>query len=306
MLIIFLFPERLDQDDGCHMERTNETVDHVSLNTGLRKTYYSGTLYGAKKPAVQEMPVRTSPERVIQENNDSPSKSLRNATTVSPKSTIRNRSASRIPHSPVRNRTPTRANTPSPKHTASSMQTSPKMVPKLPPTTNNTWNGRSAPNQARSKVRPSIATDTFENPNKSSKAKTNSVTQPQSQAFQRNSQLRASSATLRSPTKHKIPLLEQIFTETKTAKDEATVVEKVKQILKAYYKTDDSLSRSSSKDSSYDDFISDWVMSNGKLERSASTRQLASPRKDPRIGPSRIPAPVAIGCRRSTSTTQFQ
>lgn len=295
------------------MDRNERVDDYVSLSTGLRKTDFSDTFYGGRKSnSIEDKSNRGSPERiVVTENNNSPSKSLRPSreTTDSPTKTIKNRQASRIPHSPVRARTPTasRGNTPSPKHTPTPVNTSPKLTPKLPPTSRNTWSGRTAPNQAKSKARPAIGADTFENPNKSPKAKPK-VT-PQSEAFKRNSPLRASSATLRSPpnnNKALSPLLEQILRSTEHAKDDATVLEKMKEIIRTYSKGEDSLSRTSSKDSDYADFTSAWVMSDGKLERSTSTRQLAAPRKDPRNGASRIPAPVALGCRRSTSTSQFQ
>ncbi|KAM3957858.1 GAS2-like protein pickled eggs [Aphomia sociella] len=304
------YNERLEQDDGCHMDRHERVDDYVSLNTGLRKTDYSDTFYGGRKTSsIEDKSNRGSPERiVVTESNNSPSKSLRpsRGATESPSKTIKGRQASRIPHSPVRTRTPSRANTPSPKHTANAVQTSPKLAPKLPPTARNTWSGRTAPNQVKSKARPTIGADTFDNPNKSPKAKPKIM--PQSEAFKRNSPLRASSATLRSPPNSKplSPLLEQILRSTETAKDDATVLEKMKEIIRTYSKGDDSLSRTSSKDSDYADFTSAWVMSDGKLERSTSTRQLASPRKDPRNGASRIPAPVSIGCRRSTSISQFQ
>lgn len=275
---------------------------YVSLNTGLRKTDFSETFYGNRKTSsIDDKSVRGSPERVIvADSNNSPSKSLRQE---SPK-TVR-RQATRIPHSPVRNRTPSRGNTPSPKHTANPVQTSPKLTPKLPPSARNTWSGRTGPAQPKAKARPAIGADTFDNP-RSPKAKPKVVQTTQSEAFKRNSPLRASSATLRSPPNQKSlsPLLEQILRSTETAKDDASVLEKMKEIIRTYSKGDDSLSRTSSKDSDYADFTSAWVMSDGKLERSTSTRQLAAPRKE-RNGPSRIPAPVAIGCRRSNSTTQF-
>lgn len=296
-----LFPERLDQDDGCHMEKER---DYVSLNTGLRKTDFSETFYGGRKTSsIDEKSSRGSPERIIvTESNNSPSKSLRQV--ESPK-TVRSRQASRIPHSPVRNRTPSRGNTPSPKHTANPVQTSPKLTPKLPPSARNTWSGRTGPTQTKAKARPALGADTFDNP-RSPKAKPKTAQTTHSEAFKRNSPLRASSATLRSPPNQKSlsPLLEQILRSTETAKDDATVLEKMKEIIRTYSKGDDSLSRTSSKDSDYADFTSAWVMSDGKLERSTSTRQLAAPRKE-RNGTSRIPAPVAIGCRRSSSTTQF-
>ncbi|XP_046963675.1 GAS2-like protein pickled eggs [Vanessa cardui] len=300
------FSERLDHDDGCHVDKSDRVDDYVSLNTGLRKTDFSDTFYGGRKNSSEDKSNRTSPECIIvHENNDSPSKSLRPTrdASQSPVKTIRSRQASRIPHSPVRNRTPSRGNTPSPKHTPN-LQSSPKLAPKLPPTARNTWGGRTAPNQTKTKSRPTIGADTFENPNKSPKVKP----KVQNEAFKRNSPLRASSATLRSPTHQKAlsPLLEQILRSTETAKDDATVLEKMKEIIRTYSKGEDSLSRTSSKDSDYADFTSAWVMSDGKLERSTSTRQLAAPRKDPRNGASRIPAPVSIGCRRSTSTSQFQ
>ncbi|CAG9791152.1 unnamed protein product [Diatraea saccharalis] len=305
------YSERLEQDDGCHLDRNERVDDYVSITTGLRKTDFSDTFYRNKKPgSIEDKSNRGSPERiVVTENNDSPSKSLRPSreATDSPIKSVRSRQASRIPHSPVRARTPSRGNTPSPKHTANPVQTSPKLTPKLPPTARNTWNGRTAPSQTKSKTRPTIGADTFENPNKSPKAKLKTVVQ--SEAFKRNSPLRASSATLRSPPNQKplSPLLEQILRSAETAKDDAAVLAKMKEIIRSYSKGDnDSLSRTSSKDSDYADFTSAWVMSDGKLERSMSTRQLATPRKDQRNGPSRIPAPVAIGCRRSTSTSQFQ
>ncbi|KPI98950.1 GAS2-like protein 1, partial [Papilio xuthus] len=301
--------QRLEHDDGCHMEKNVD--DYVSLTTGLRKTDFSDTFYGGasrKTSSVDDKSNRASPECIIStESNDSPSKSLRPNREVSesPTKTIRSRQASRIPHSPVRTKTPSRGNTPSPKHTASPVQTSPKLKPKLPPTARNTWSGRTAPTQTKTKTRPTIGADTFDNPNKSPKAKPKVG---QTEAFKRNSPLRASSATLRSPPHQKqlSPLLEQILRSAETAKDDATVLEKMKEIIRTYSKGEDSLSRTSSKDSDYADFTSAWVMSDGKLERSTSTRQLAAPRKDPRTGASRIPAPVSIGCRRSTSTSQFQ
>ncbi|KPJ13401.1 GAS2-like protein 1, partial [Papilio machaon] len=303
------YMERLEHDDGCHMEKNVD--DYVSLTTGLRKTDFSDTFYGGasrKTSSVDDKSNRASPECIIStESNDSPSKSLRPNREVSesPTKTIRSRQASRIPHSPVRTKTPSRGNTPSPKHTASPVQTSPKLKPKLPPTARNTWSGRTAPTQTKTKTRPTIGADTFDNPNKSPKAKPKVG---QTEAFKRNSPLRASSATLRSPPHQKqlSPLLEQILRSAETAKDDATVLEKMKEIIRTYSKGEDSLSRTSSKDSDYADFTSAWVMSDGKLERSTSTRQLAAPRKDPRTGSSRIPAPVSIGCRRSTSTSQFQ
>lgn len=295
------------------MDRNERVDDYVSITTGLRKTDFSDAFYGGRKPSsIENKSNRGSPERIIvTENNDSPSKSLRPSrdATESPTKTIRSRQASRIPHSPVRVRTPSRGNTPSPKHTPNPVQTSPKLTPKLPPAARNTWSGRTAPNQAKTKARPTIGADTFDNPNKSPKARPKAAP-VQSEAFKRNSPLRASSATLRSPPqnqKHLSPLLEQILRSAESAKDDATVLEKMKQIIRTYSKGDnDSLSRTSSKDSDYADFTSAWVMSDGKLERSMSTRQLATPRKDQRNGASRIPAPVSIGCRRSTSTSQFQ
>ncbi|CAG9558886.1 unnamed protein product [Danaus chrysippus] len=299
------FSERLDED-GCQIDKNERVDDYVSLNTGLRKTDFSDTFYGSRKNSSEDKSNRASPECiVVHENNDSPSKSLRptRESTQSPAKAIRNRPASRIPHSPVRNRTPSRGNTPSPKHIANP-QSSPKLAPKLPPTSRNTWGGRTAPNQAKAKTRPTVGADTFENPNKSPKAKPKA---PQNEAFKRNSPLRASSATLRSPTHQKAlsPLLEQILRSAESAKDDASVLEKMKEIIRSYSKGEDSISRTSSKDSDYADFTSAWVMSDGKLERSTSTRQLAAPRKDPRNGASRIPAPVSLGCRRSTSTSQF-
>ncbi|CAH2052573.1 unnamed protein product, partial [Iphiclides podalirius] len=301
------YNERLEHDDGCHMEKGERVDDYVSLTTGLRKTDFSDTFYGGqsrKTSSVDERSNRASPECIVTESNDSPSRSLKPTTQVteSPAKVARNRQASRIPHSPVRNRTPSRGNTPSPKH-AAPVQTSPKLKPKLPPA-RNTWSGRTAPTQPKAKSRPAIGADTFESPNKSPKAKPKGQTEP----FKRNSPLRASSATLRSPPHQKqlSPLLEQILRSAETAKDDATVLEKMKEIIRTYSKGEDSLSRASSKDSDYADFTSAWVMSDGKLERSTSTRQLAAPRKDPRTGASRIPAPVSIGCRRSSSTTQFQ
>ncbi|GBP20735.1 GAS2-like protein pickled eggs [Eumeta japonica] len=309
--------ERLENEDGC----SDRADDYVSA-TGLRKTDFSDAFYGSKKPE-ESKSARASPERVSHESNDSPSKSLKaiseTNTGSSPAKTVRSRQASRIPHSPVRARTPSRGNTPSPKHAATPQptQTSPKMSPRLPPANRNTWNGRAAPAQTRAKTRPSIGADTFDNPNKSPKSKPIAPQQP-SEAFKRNSHLRASIASLRSPPKQinqkpLVPLLEQFLKSTEQAKDDAAVLEKMKEIIKLYSKDDsfsrkgdDSLSRTSSKDSDYADFTSAWVMSEGKLERSTSTRQLAAPRKDPRSGGSKIPAPVAIGCRRSTSTTQFQ
>ncbi|VVD02341.1 unnamed protein product [Leptidea sinapis] len=286
--------------------KTDRVDDYVSLTTGLRKTDFSDTFYGGRKASSEEKSNRASPECIIStESNDSPSKSLKpiRGPSESPTKTIRSRQASRIPQSPVRTRTPSRGNTPSPKHTPA--QSSPKLAPKLPPTSRNTWGGRTAPNQSKTKSRLTIGADTFENPNKSPKTKPKAV---QNEFFKRNSPLRASSATLRSPTHQKAlsPLLEQILRSAETAKDDATVLEKMKEIIRTYSKGEDSLSRASSKDSDYADFTSAWVMSDGKLERSTSTRQLAAPRKDPRNGASRIPAPVAVGCRRSTSTTQFQ
>ncbi|XP_028034456.1 GAS2-like protein pickled eggs [Bombyx mandarina] len=301
------FNERLDQDDGCHMDK-GDRDDYVSISTGLRKTDFSDTFYGSRKTSsVDEKSIRGSPEKiVVVENNDAPSKSLRpsRGASESPTKTIRSRQASRIPHSPVRTRTPSRGNTPSPKHTAKTAQTSPKLTPKLPPTARNTWGGRTAPTQSKAKSRPAIGADTFENPNRSPKP----TPRASPDAFKRNSPLRASSATLRSPPNQKplSPLLEQILRSAETAKDDASVLEKMKEIIRTYSKGDDSLSRTSSKDSDYADFTSAWVMSDGKLERSMSTRQLSSPRKDQRNGASRIPAPVSIGCRRSTSTSQFQ
>lgn len=287
----------------------NDRDDYVSVSTGLRKTDFSETFYGSRKTSsVDDKSSRGSPERIIvSECNDSPSKSLRvsRETSESPCKTIRSRQASRIPHSPVRNRTPSRGNTPSPKHTPNSVQTSPKLAPKLPPTSRNTWSGRTGPNQSKTKARPAIGAETFDNPNKSPKATSKAAS---SEPFKRNSPLRASSATLRSPPNQKqmSPLLEQILKSAETAKDDTAVLEKMKEIIRTYSKGDDSLSRTSSKDSDYADFTSAWVMSDGKLERSMSTRQLSSPRKDQRNGPSRIPAPVSLGCRRSTSTSQFQ
>lgn len=308
--MLCLFPERLDQEDCLlAMDKHKQVDDYVSLNTGLRKTGFSG-IYGGRNSFREEgKSIRGSPDRVIStENNDSPSKSLKPSAeaTESPTKTVRSRQASRIPHSPVRNRTPSRGNTPSPKHVPNPVQTSPKLTPKLPPAARNTWSGRTAPNQAKTKARPTIGADTFENPNKSPKAQPKTPTQ--TQAFQRSSPLRASSATLRSPPNQKpfSPLLDQILRSAETAKDDASILQKMKEIIRSYQRGDDCLSRTSSKDSDYADFTSAWVMSDGKLERSMSTRQLAAPRKDPRNGGSRIPAPVSIGCRRSTSTSQFQ
>ncbi|XP_041972241.1 GAS2-like protein pickled eggs [Aricia agestis] len=279
------YSERLEGEDGSATDRSDRD-DYVSLTTGLRKTDFSDTFYGRR----DEPRARTSPE------------------PPAPRPPPPARARSRIPHSPARTPTPSRAPTPSPKH-APKPHASPKLAPKLPPA-RNTWGGRSAPGQAKSRARPTIGADTFESPNKSPKARQKA----QSDAFRRNSPLRASSATLRSPpgqpaAKSRSPLLEQIFRTAESARDDAAVLEKMKEIIRTYSRGEDALSRASSKDSDYADFTSAWVMSDGKLERSTSTRQLAAPRRDPRdarAAASRIPAPVALACRRSTSTTHFQ
>lgn len=125
---------------------------------------------------------------------------------------------------------------------------------------NNTWNGRSVDN---TKKRPTLQSDTYQAPNsRSSSLQRNSP----ARSLQQNGKSRvkqASSSVNTSPIKtintQQSQLAQQLLEAANRAKNDAQILEKVKQILSNY-------SSKNGTNRDFEDFTTAWVNSNGNLE----------------------------------------
>ncbi|KAH8400577.1 hypothetical protein KR222_007117 [Zaprionus bogoriensis] len=156
----------------------------------------------------------------------------------------------------------------------------------------NTWSGRSAAAPVASKKRPTINTDTFAPPAKSTSASTS--TSPSPSPFERSVKTRSSqilydsngrrvrgctSSLTTSPVKNHAssPLAQQLLEAASSAKNDAQILEKMKALLSSYAAGNQQQQQrpaagqcNGKKTPVYEDFTTAWVHSNGNLERSES------------------------------------
>lgn len=133
----------------------------------------------------------------------------------------------------------------------------------------NTWNGRSSASPTNStKKRPSISTDTFQQPGKttSSPLARNTPTRTSQQMDSRNRSRRATSSSVNtSPIKTvnnnhlQSPLAQQLLEAAGKAKNDAQILGKIKQILNSY-------ASKNKVNGEFEDFTTTWVNNNGNLE----------------------------------------
>lgn len=132
----------------------------------------------------------------------------------------------------------------------------------------NTWNGRSSASPTNStKKRPSISTDTFQQPGKttSSPLARNTPTRTSQQMDARNRSRRATSSVNTSPIKTvnnnhlQSPLAQQLLEAAGKAKNDAQILGKIKQILNSY-------ASKNKVNGEFEDFTTTWVNNNGNLE----------------------------------------
>lgn len=133
----------------------------------------------------------------------------------------------------------------------------------------NTWNGRSSASPTNNtKKRPSITTDTFQQPGKttSSSLARNTPTRTSQQIDARNRSRRATSSSVNtSPIKTvnnnhlQSPLAQQLLEAAGKAKNDAQILGKIKQILNSY-------ASKNKVNGEFEDFTTTWVNNNGNLE----------------------------------------
>lgn len=133
----------------------------------------------------------------------------------------------------------------------------------------NTWNGRSSASPTNNtKKRPSITTDTFQQPGKttSSPLARNTPTRTSQQMDARNRSRRATSSSVNtSPIKTvnnnhlQSPLAQQLLEAAGKAKNDAQILGKIKQILNSY-------ASKNKVNGEFEDFTTTWVNNNGNLE----------------------------------------
>lgn len=133
----------------------------------------------------------------------------------------------------------------------------------------NTWNGRSSASPTNNtKKRPSISTETFQQPGKttSSPLARNTPTRTSQQMDARNRSRRATSSSVNtSPIKTvnnnhlQSPLAQQLLEAAGKAKNDAQILGKIKQILSSY-------ASKNKVNGEFEDFTTTWVNNNGNLE----------------------------------------
>ncbi len=278
---------------GIVMNDDEISVDIASA-TGLRKTGFSEVLYednpilGARKAAASRIPKSPMMTR---------RKSMENCNQVgkNDEDSIRKMPAYRS----VRN-----------KPHQSIQQQQKQQVRE-----NGTWSGRmsSSPTN-QSKKRPALTTDTFKSPSRTASLTRNTPTRSSQQPRQRSS-TRASSVNTspnKSQNSSQSQLAQQLLDAAGKAKNDAQILDKIKQILTNY-------ATKNKIPSDFEDFTAAWVNNNGNLadttdaclsnngspmksqsKRSSSvstssdsnpTTSVATPRRVDK-GLSRIPAPI--------------
>lgn len=308
-------PEKLPAEYQSSVEPTNSfeqsgvfitddeiTVD-IASSTGLRKTGFSDNLYGedngltAKKPTtkIPRSPVVPRRRRSVDNTSDCGS-DLSQRTGL-----------------PIFNR-----KQPTYRSVRQTTDTSKSPRSGMGREVTNTWNGRTS----TPKKRAPITNDTFTSPNTTNFTR-NSKTRSSQIAYDSNgrriktssSSSSLNSSPIKSSSSSNIctsPLAQQLLEAAGNAKNDAQILEKMKQLLAKY----SNLNGKPPKQADYDDFTTAWVHSNGKLDRASScspptkgpskrssaassiesnnSRDVASlivsPRRD--RGTSRIPAPV--------------
>ncbi|CAO1401570.1 unnamed protein product [Diamesa hyperborea] len=230
---------------GIYMSDDEITVD-IAATTGLKKTGFSEVLYddtvpiiGAKK-SITKIP--QSP--LLQRRN-----SMEQLSSTITHRNDDNSSLRKIPaYRSIRKSQPIRDRSTSKE---------------------NTWNGRSSASPTNNtKKRPSISTETFQQPGKttSSPLARNTPTRTSQQMDARNRSRRATSSSVNtSPIKTvnnnhlQSPLAQQLLEAAGKAKNDAQILGKIKQILSSY-------ASKNKVNGEFEDFTTTWVNNNGNLE----------------------------------------
>lgn len=219
----------------------------IAKNTGLRKTGFSEILYeenpiiAARKAAKSRIPKSPLLTR---------RKSMENCNSLADEETIRRTPAYRSVRQPASMTTATSSAQKSRMHERE-----------------NTWSGRSSISPTNNiKTRPQITQETFSSPSRTASLTRNTPSRSShydSRTRQRSS-TRASSVNT-SPNKcvnPQSPLAQQLLEAAGKARNDAQILDKIKQILTDYAK----------KSGDVDDFTTTWVNSNGNFDNEVVAR----------------------------------
>lgn len=224
---------------GIIMNDDEISVDIASA-TGLRKTGFSEVLYednpilAARKAAVSRIPKSPMMTR---------RKSMENCSEIekSEDDSIRKMPAYRS----VRNK---------PQQTLQQQ--------KLQTKENGTWSGRSSTSPTnQSKKRPALTTDTFKSPSRTASLTRNTPTRSSQHQPRQRSSTRASSVNTspnKSQNSSQSQLAQQLLDAAGKAKNDAQILDKIKQILSNY-------ATKNKIPSDFEDFTATWVNNNGNL-----------------------------------------
>lgn len=244
--------------NGIFINEDEITVD-IASTTGLRKTGFSENLYEdgplinpvtRKNVAVSKIPKSPMLQR---------RKSIDNSNVLS--ETESNQLSRKMPaYRSVRKM---------------SQSPSKEILRDLSKESNNTWNGRSL---EKAKKRPSMQNDTFNSP--SSRSSSLHRNSPGRNLQNSNSKLRNGKGTSTSVNtspikvannKEQSLLAQQLLEAANKAKNDAQILEKVKQILSNY-------STKNGNNRDYEDFTTAWVNSNGNLDGPSNGNSSSSPK----------------------------
>lgn len=133
---------------------------------------------------------------------------------------------------------------------------------KLQTKENGTWSGRSSTSPTnQSKKRPALTTDTFKSPSRTASLTRNTPTRSSQQQPRQRSSTRASSVNTSPNKSHNTSqshLAQQLLDAAGKAKNDAQILDKIKQILTNY-------ATKNKIPSDFEDFTATWVNNNGNL-----------------------------------------
>lgn len=242
------------EKSGVFINDAQITLD-ISDSTGLRKTGFSSNLYSDD----------TSPKKSISKIPRSPMLSRRKSAEPLMATDENNTGL------PVMNRTsPVFRSMRKPMVSIGAKESTPPISKTLKKELNGTWSGR------QTKSRASIGADTFKSPlpqntfnrNSTSRASQNSI------FYDRNGRRVKSASNSTSPVKQSTaskssPLAKQLLEAAGSAKNDAQILEKMKEIL-AMYSTKNGGGGGDNDRKDFDDFTTAWVNGNGVLECGAT------------------------------------
>lgn len=257
---------KMFEQSGVFITDDDITID-IATTTGLRKTGFSANLYGddpivtatpngTTKAANTKIPRSPMPMRRKSVDNS-------NATTANDRAIISGGGTLMSRKTPVYRsvRKPTAAATKAKDSMGNHKDATGKDA-------NQTWSGRGT------KKRPSLATDTFQQPpppsvngnNTASPLNRSSPNRASTQnLYDKNGRRIKSTNTSPNKTACTSPLAQQILVAAGTAKNDSQMLEKMKQLLSKYTKKSGNTTAGAERE--FDDFTTAWVNSNGTLDR---------------------------------------